>query len=96
MPSSRLDAAATRTLTQWPLLSALVVFGVGVVVSGLGHWRVGVLIAAAALALAGVLRWLLPSRLAGLLVVRARWFDVLALLGTAVAMGTLALVVPSR
>ena len=92
---TRVDAAAAHTLNQWPLLLALAVFAAGVVTAGFGPWRVGAVIIAVAVGLAGVLRWVLPSRIAGLLVVRTRAFDVTILLTLAVAIGVLSVVVPA-
>ncbi|MCT2989700.1 DUF3017 domain-containing protein, partial [Propionibacterium freudenreichii] len=46
------------------------------------------------LGLAGVLRLFLPPRLAGLLVVRRRWFDVLVGIVGGTTMCVLAILVP--
>jgi hypothetical protein len=51
-------------------------------------------IVAAALAAAALLRLVLPEDRAGLLVVRARWLDVLALTALAVAIAVVVTVTP--
>lgn len=78
----------------WPLAAVLAVFGVGVVLVALGHWRRGPVVMAAALALAAVLRLVLPVGVAGLLVVRRRWIDVTVLLALSAAIAVLAMIVP--
>jgi predicted membrane channel-forming protein YqfA (hemolysin III family) len=57
------------------------------------HWRRGVAGLAASMALAGVLRIVLPRHRAGLLAVRARWFDSVAylLLGATMLVATVQL-----
>lgn len=78
----------------WPLLVVLAAVLVGVGYAGFGHWRRAALMIAGALALGAGLRAVLPSRLAGLLVVRRRWIDV-AVMGTfGVAIAVVSLVVP--
>lgn len=66
-----------RLRAQWPLLLCLAFFVAGMAVTAAAHWRRGAVLMGAGLGLAGVLRLFLPPRLAGLLVVRRRWFDVL-------------------
>lgn len=80
----------------WPLVSVLGLFGVGVVLIALGHWRRGPVVMAAALALAATLRLTLPVRLAGLLVVRRRWIDVCVLVALAAGIAVLAMIVPGK
>ena len=80
----------------WPLLAALVIFAVAVVLITMGHWRRGPVVMAGALALAALLRLVLPDRLAGLLVVRRRWIDVVGMLLLGAAIAVLALVVPGQ
>lgn len=81
---------------QWPILIALLIFTVGGVVAGTGHWRRGSLLMGAGAAFAGLLRWVLPESLAGLLVVRRRWFDVSVLLIAGVGMCVLSILVPPK
>lgn len=83
-----------RLRAQWPLLVCLAIFVAGVIVTSMAHWRRGAVLMGAALGLAGVLRLFLPPRLAGLLVVRRRWFDVLIGVGGGFMMCLLAILVP--
>lgn len=78
----------------WPLGVALTIFGVGVVLVAMGHWRRGPVVMAGALCVAAFLRLVLPARRAGLLVVRRRWVDVVGMLLLAGAIATLAMIVP--
>lgn len=80
--------------TMWPLLLSLAVVLVGAGWIFFGHWRMGsVIIGSAALFAAG-LRLVLPREMAGLLVVRRRWVDVLVLLGMGVTIMVMAMTVP--
>lgn len=81
---------------EWPLLSCLVIFTAGIVVAGAGHWRRGAVLMGAAAVLAGVLRLVLPPKVAGLLQVRRRWFDVLAMLLGGIVMCVLSILVPPQ
>ena len=67
---------------------------IGIVVGG--DWRLGVRVLAAALAVAGVLRLVLPLRDAGMLAVRHRVLDVLILVGVAAALYWLAGSIPDQ
>ncbi len=78
----------------WPLMVVLTVLGVGLVFLGLGRWRSASLIIAASAGIAAVLRLVLHARVAGLLVIRRRWVDVAGLATMAVAIATLAMIVP--
>ena len=83
-----------RLWAQWPLLLCLAFFAAGMIVTATSHWRRGAVLMGAGLGLAGVLRLFRPPRIAGLLVVRRRWFDVaLGILGGG-AMCLLAILVP--
>lgn len=93
----RVRASARRTamtLTQWPLLAVLTVIGAGAAVLATSHWRWGSFIVGCGVGLAAVLRLVLPGRVAGLLVVRSRWFDVLVTGAMAVGILAVTLVVP--
>ncbi|HVU74661.1 MAG TPA: DUF3017 domain-containing protein [Mycobacteriales bacterium] len=83
----RTKAAAAR---QVPLLGVLVLVGVGLIVIAADRWARGLVLLAAGLILGAGLRLMLPTRRAGLLVVRSRPFDVACLLGVAVAVLALA------
>lgn len=85
-----------RGLTQWPLLLVLVVVGAGMVLAELHHWRRGSFVIGGAMLLAAFLRAVLPDRLAGLLVVRSKWLDLVAMISLGVAICVLALLVPGR
>jgi hypothetical protein len=80
------ERSALRGLTrEAPLLGVLGLVAAGLAVGALHRWRAGVLLVAAALLAACVLRLALPARRSGLLVVRSKRVDVavLALLGSA-------------
>ncbi|GAB3689740.1 DUF3017 domain-containing protein [Angustibacter aerolatus] len=68
-----------RLLGPWLLLLVGVLVAVLVVVSG--HLRGGGYLLGGTLGVTALLRALLPERLAGAVVVRARWLDVLLLGG---------------
>ncbi|MGV8846271.1 DUF3017 domain-containing protein [Tessaracoccus sp.] len=93
--ANRRDLPAEKFLTNpWPLMVVLAVLCAGLVLLGVGAWRSASLVIAAALALAALLRLVLRARVAGLLVVRRRWVDVLGLAVMAAGIATLALIVP--
>lgn len=94
MPDRRDLPADELPSNPWPLLVVLAVLGVGAVLLGLGRWRSASLMIAAAAALAALLRLVLRARVAGLLVVRRRWVDVVGLASMAVGIATLAWIVP--
>ncbi len=81
-----------RSEAPFALVLAIAIAGLGSVVVSSQHWLRGVLIAASALLVAGVARFVLPPRQAGLLAVRGRLFDTacyLALGGSIVLFGLL-------
>ncbi|MGO1487378.1 MAG: DUF3017 domain-containing protein [Arachnia sp.] len=94
MPDKRDLPAEEFPSNPWPLVAALVVLGVSLVFLGLGRWRSASLLIAGATGLAALLRLVLRARVAGLLVVRRRWIDVVGLAAIAVAIAALALLVP--
>ncbi|WP_340537386.1 DUF3017 domain-containing protein [Nocardioides sp. GXZ039] len=67
---------------------------IGIVVNG--DWRVGIRVLAAGLAVAGLLRLVLPRRDAGMLAVRHRVLDVVLLFGVAIALYWLAGSIPDQ
>ncbi|MEP6598602.1 MAG: DUF3017 domain-containing protein [Actinomycetota bacterium] len=62
------------------LVLAIVLVGVGTVFVVPDHWLRGVLVVAAGLLAAGVLRLVVPRSRAGLLVIRGRLFDAVCYL----------------
>jgi hypothetical protein len=66
----------------------------GLLLTWLHRPQLGMYVVAAALGAAALLRLALPERHAGLLAVRARWLDVLALSALAVALAVIAAVTP--
>lgn len=84
-----------RARRQWPIVLVLLCLLVSCAVLATGHWRRGAFAFACTVALAGVLRTLLPSRMVGLLKVRSRWADALLLVTAAAALLVLVLVVPA-
>ncbi len=78
----------------WPLMVVLAVLVVALVYLGLGRWRSASLLIAGAAGLAAVLRLVLRARVAGLLVVRRRWIDVVGLASMAAGIAALAFLVP--
>jgi hypothetical protein len=83
-----------QILGQWPLAVTLLGVGVGVLVTATGHWKRGTGLVGLALAMAMVMRLLLPERLVGLLGVRSRAVDVACLAVLAIGISLLVLVVP--
>lgn len=83
-----------RVLRQLPVIAVLALASAGFVATRMWYWRKGMLLIGIALLLAAGLRLLLPSRRAGLLVVRGRAVDVAVLGGLGAAVGVLATVTP--
>ena len=67
---------------------------VGIVIVSTGRWRTGVHWMGGALVVGALLRSVLPTRDAGMLAVRHRWFDAALLGGTGVALWILASSIP--
>lgn len=67
----------SRFARQWPGLLVLLVVTVGVAAALDHHWRKGVYVVGAGLAVACVLRAVLPAPRVGMLAVRSRRVDVL-------------------
>jgi len=87
-------ARITAPRFEWPLVISVAVASVGLLVTVVDGWRDGVVLFACGVLLAGVLRLLLSDDQAGLLRVRRRPFDVLALFGMGAAVLVLGLLVP--
>jgi Protein of unknown function (DUF3017) len=82
-------------IRQLPLLTVLVVVGVGLLMVTFVHWREGLVVAGLALVGGALLRLLLPVRRVGFLAVRSRTVDVLLLGGTGLVLTIVALAIPS-
>lgn len=80
--------------SPWALVAVMAVVLMGVAQMVFGLWRGGAIFVGGAAVLAALLRVVLPEHLAGLLAVRRRWIDVLALTLIGVAIIVMALQVP--
>ncbi|MFF9311314.1 DUF3017 domain-containing protein [Streptomyces sp. NPDC014748] len=71
---------------QWPLLAVLITVGLGLLVTALDAFRVGLLLIGAGLLGGAALRWLLPR--VGMLAVRSRFTDIVTygVLGVAIVL----------
>jgi cation transport ATPase len=86
--------APSAVLRELPLLVVLTVVVLGLALGAVVQWRLGALLVGGALALAALLRLVLPVRRSGLLVVRGRRLDVAVLMGLGSALLVLASSVP--
>ncbi|WTT94557.1 DUF3017 domain-containing protein [Streptomyces sp. NBC_00076] len=59
---------------QWPILAVLSTIGLGLLLTALDLFRIGILLIGVALLVGGVLRWMLPD--VGMLAVRSRFTDI--------------------
>ena len=92
----RLTRLRRNVRDEAPFVSVVLIVALGLcyaVVSS-GHWLRGVAVMAFGMVAAGVMRATLPNGRAGLLVVRARWFDVLCYLTLGLAMFGFGILVP--
>lgn len=64
---------------EWPIIVVILCLLAGLGVLFTGHWRRGSFVIGVAVALAALLRGVLPTRLAGLLAVRSRTLDTIML-----------------
>ena len=83
-----------RPLGELPIGLVLLVAAGGLAAITLGHWRRGMFLVGLAALIGALLRLVLRSRDAGLLVVRSRVFDVLALAAMGAGVMILTTVVP--
>ena len=88
-------AGEAQRRSEWPLVLSLLVGLTGLVVLTFYDWRNGVLVFAAGVVLAGLLRAFLTDTSAGLLRVRGRMFDTTLLVLVGLAIATLGLIVPN-
>jgi hypothetical protein len=86
------SAERRPVLGEVPLALAIAGAGVGLIVIALHHFRWGNLLIAGSMLAAALLRLVLPSRQAGLLVVRSRFTDVVTMGAIGSALLILALV----
>jgi len=87
-------APASRRWREWPITLVLACVVLSLLVVAANHFRRGSVLLAASVLLATGLRLVLPARQAGLLAVRSRLLDVIALGGLGGGLMVLALVVP--
>lgn len=78
--------AVSAPARQWPMLGVLAATAAGLLITAIGHQRIGCLVIGVALIAASALRQMLPS--VGMLAVRSRFTDVVTygLLGVAITM----------
>jgi hypothetical protein len=94
-PQVPTDTRARRPFGELPVALVLFIAGGGLVAAGLDHWRRGIFLIGLAALVGAVLRLLLRTRDAGLLAVRSRGFDVVALMAMGTAILVLTGAVPS-
>ena len=83
-----------RPFGELPTAVVMFIVAFGIVAVSLGHWRRGIFLVGVAALVGAALRLVLRSRDAGLLVVRSRVFDVVALGLMGGAVMALAAIVP--
>ncbi|MFI9471071.1 DUF3017 domain-containing protein [Streptomyces sp. NPDC052492] len=76
---------------QWPILAVLLAVGLGLLLTALDVFRVGLLLIGAALLAGAVLRWVVPD--VGMLAVRSRFTDIVTYGGLGLVIVVLALMV---
>ncbi len=93
LPAGAIDITPREPTAQWPFLLVAIVSLGGLVLIGTGSLRQGLVGLVVGISLASLLRLVLPTRTAGWLVSRSRWFDAagFALLAGALAGVTLLL-----
>ncbi|MFI0506138.1 DUF3017 domain-containing protein [Streptomyces albogriseolus] len=74
---------------QWPILAVLLTVGLGLLLTALDVFRVGLLLIGAALLAGAVLRWVVPD--VGMLAVRSRFTDIVTYGGLGLVIVLLAL-----
>ena len=88
------ESLAHRAADQWPLGLVLLFVAAGLVVIGVGGFRAGSVIVAAALVFAAFLRAFLPESVAGMLAIRRRTTDVVTMAAFGLALAVVAFLVP--
>ncbi|BBU24025.1 DUF3017 domain-containing protein [Mycobacterium xenopi] len=71
---------------QWPILAVVLIFVAAFTLAGLNFWRRGALLIGIGVGVAAVLRLLLPDERAGLLAVRSKGIDFIALVTVSASM----------
>lgn len=84
------------TLGGLVYLGVCLVTAVGLLVVAFGPWRRGIALIGVALVIAAGMRSFLSEHDSGMLRVRSRWFDVVALAGVGIAMIVLAINIPNQ
>lgn len=88
-------SARAKSMNQLPLLVVIAGELLGLFLLALGLWRLGAVVVGVSLCVGAVERVVLPPRVAGLLQVRSRGFDIVTLAGAGIAIIVLALWVPA-
>lgn len=83
-----------RGFREWPILVVCLGIVGGLSYMGMHHFKRGSIIIAAFVCLAAMLRAVLPERAAGMLSVRGRVIDVLALVALGLAIAVVTVFVP--
>jgi hypothetical protein len=83
-----------RTIDQWPLALVLLGLAVGLLVLTFYDFRVGSIMLGIAVLFGAALRTVLSHERAGLLAIRSRPVDLVTMYGLAVALTTVAVLVP--
>lgn len=86
--------ARRRGFREWPILIVCLGMVAGLSYMGMHHFKRGSIVIAAFVCLAGVLRAVLPERAAGMLAVRGRVVDAIALTTLGLAIAVITVVVP--
>jgi Protein of unknown function (DUF3017) len=86
--------AQPRRFGEWPFVLVLLVAAVAMTLVATNHVKCGCVVLGMALGLAAVLRAILPARVAGLLAVRSRAFDIIATASLGAVLVALSVVVP--
>jgi hypothetical protein len=86
--------ARPRRFGEWPFVLVLLVAVVAMTLVATNHVKRGCVILGVAMGLAAVLRAVLPARIAGLLVVRSRAFDIVVTATLGAVLVALSVVVP--
>ena len=86
--------AQPRRFGEWLFVLVLLVAAAAMTLVATNHVKRGCVVLGVALGLAAVLRAILPARVAGLLAVRSRAFDIVATATLAAVLVALSVVVP--